>query len=182
MPTAAPTSAPQPETSEGAPTEVEASKYGEYPATEQTFVTTIQDTIATYDAAETDLQRSKVMRDRNKKLVADLGGRKVTDWVGVIRDVGANGEGKAHVAIEVADGVLMKTWNNAFSDLTDETLIPDSSPMFDVLLNAKPGDRVVFSGTIATDRDATIRTSYLTEVFTVRTPEFIVKFSSIKQA
>lgn len=182
-PSEPPSATPEPEPAgEPVAEEPEANEFGDYPPKQQAFVSVIEATIVKYEEAETDLQRSKAVRDRNKQLVADLGGRKVTDWVGVIKEVGANGEGKAYVQVEIADGVLMKTWNNAFSDISDDTLIPESSPMFDVLLDAKSGDRVTFSGTIAADSDATIRTSNLTETFSVMTPEFIVKFSSITKS
>ncbi len=174
-PTQASSSAPAPE-----PTE-ETGPFGKYPAAEAAFAKEVAAASEKYDAAKTDLQRSRVMRTRNKNLYNIMGGLKVSKWVGVIKDVGANGEGKAYVDIEIADGVQVHTWNNFFSDMGDNTLIPESSSMFDTLVDAEPGDQVVFSGKFFRDSDATLRTTNLTEVFSVLTPEFLFDFSAISK-
>ncbi len=152
------------------------------PAGEQAFISEIEAAKQRYADAATDLQRSQAMRTRNKNLVKTLGGREVTRWSGTIKRVGANGEGKAYVDIEIADDVVMGTWNNAFSDASDGTLIPTSSPFFEDLVALAPGDKVTFSGTLFRDDDATLRTMNITEAGSVLRPEFLMDFNSIKRA
>lgn len=146
------------------------------PGAQRKLVSTVEAARGTYAKAKTDLRRSKVLRDRNRKLVA--AGTNAKSWRGTITDVGANGEGKAYVEIEIADGITVGTWNNALSDIGDDTLIPESSPLYDVLLELEPGDEVVFSGKFLRDFEP----SNLTEYFAIETPEFVMKFTSIKAA
>lgn len=160
-------------------TQSQTGKYDNYPEVEKAFIYEVHSTIAKYNAAETDLQRSKVMRDRNAELLNLLGGYEVRDWVGVIDTVGANGEGKAYVSVELFPGIQVKTWNNALSDTGDSTLIPDSDPMYDALLGVTPGDEVIFSGTLFADPNETLRTTNMTETFSVRSPEFLMQFWAI---
>lgn len=174
--TTAPTSTAPTTTAPAAP---QVGPYGVYPAAEAAFIAETQAAITKYQAAKTDLQRSQVMRERNKNLLAIMGGTKVNNWVGIVKTVGANGEGKAYVSIEIAKGVSVKTWNNALSDAGDSTLIPTDSPFFQTLVSAAPGDKLAFSGSFFPDPDATIRTTNITETFSVLTPEFLVKFSAI---
>lgn len=170
------------ETTEAEPTSEADSEFGTYPESQAAFISGVEAAAEAYDAAETELQMSKVLRDRDKDLLATIGGSGVTEWVGVIDEVGANGEGKAHVTIEIGDDIKVKTWNNAFSDLMDETLIPESSPLFDALLTMKRGDKVTFSGEFVEGSDTPLSTTNITEVFSAISPEFLFRFSAIAPA
>jgi hypothetical protein len=120
-----------------APVEAEPAggEFGDYPADQAAFVKIVEEAKGTIDAAETDLQESVALRARDKQLCALLTGNKATNWTGIVNNVGANGEGKAYVYIEIADKVKVITWNNSFSDISDDTLIPTSSKFFDKLVS-----------------------------------------------
>jgi predicted transcriptional regulator len=110
-----------------------------------------------------------------------LSGNKASNWTGVVRNVGANGEGKAYVEIEIADRIKVKTWNNALSDISDNTLIPTSSSFFDNLVSMNKGDLVTFSGTFLKSSNSCLKRSNLTETFYGISPEFIVRFSNVSK-
>ncbi|RZS62210.1 hypothetical protein EV386_2531 [Xylanimonas ulmi] len=162
-----------------APTPAEdPSPYGTYPQAEADFVATVTGASDQYGAVETDLQRSEVVRNRNATVCSATGGN-ATDWVGVVSDIGANREGKAWVEIELAPNVRVHTWNNALSDISDETLIDPSEPMFGGLVAMTKDQKVVFSGSFVADDSSCVKTSNMTETFGALDPQFVFKFSDV---
>jgi hypothetical protein len=164
-----------------APVEAEPAggEFGDYPADQAAFVKIVEEAKGTIDAAETDLQESVALRARDKQLCALLTGNKATNWTGIVNNVGANGEGKAYVYIEIADKVKVMTWNNSFSDIIDDTLIPTSSKFFDKLVAMKKGDLVTFSATLLKSNNSCLKKGNLTEFFYGQRPEFIARFSDV---
>jgi hypothetical protein len=158
----------------------EDSKYGVYPSDQKEFIDVIVAARTAIDDAETDLQESVALRTRDKDLCKILSSNSAKNWVGVITEVGANGEGKAYVEIELADNVRVKTWNNAFSDLSDNTLIPTSASFFDRLVALTEDTKVVWSGKFLSESDSCLKKANLTDVFYGIDPQFVVRFSDIK--
>lgn len=166
-------------TEEPVEAEPAGGEFGDYPADQAAFVKIVEEAKGTIDAAETDLQESVALRARDKQLCALLTGNKATNWTGIVNNVGANGEGKAYVYIEIADKVKVMTWNNAFSDISDDTLIPTSSKFFDKLVAMKKGDLVTFSATLLKSSNSCLKKGNLTEFFYGQRPEFIARFSDV---
>lgn len=169
------------------PAKIEESKtpeptggeYGDYPSSQLKFVQIIEKARDAINDAETDLQESVALRTRDKDLCSALGGRTATNWTGVIGSVGANGEGKAYVTVDIGDNMKVSTWNNSFSDISDNTLIPTSSKFFDNLVSLKKGDPVTFSGTFLRDNNSCLKKGNLTQFFYGIDPKFIFRFSSV---
>ena len=184
-PTASPSaSATESASASATPTE-EATQdpgYGSYPEAEAAFIKTIEDGKVELDKASTDLQQSVVLRNRDKALCRILSSNRATNWTGVITNVGANGEGKAYVEIEIAKDITIKTWNNAFSDISDNTLIPTSASFFNNLVSMKDGDLVTFSAKFLQGKNSCLKRANLTEIFYGFSPEFIVKFTDVKKS
>ena len=158
----------------------EDSQYGLYPSDQKEFIDVIVAARTAIDNAETDLQESVALRKRDKDLCKILSSNSAKNWVGVLTEVGANGEGKAYVEIELAENVRVKTWNNAFSDLSDNTLIPTSASFFDRLVALTEDTKVVWSGKFLSDSDSCLKKANLTDVFYGIDPQFVVRFSDIK--
>jgi hypothetical protein len=156
-------------------------EFGNYPAAQAKFVKVIEVAKDKINAAETDLQESVALRQRDKDLCAILGNYTATNWTGVIDTVGANGEGKAYVEIKIADNVKIKTWNNAFSDLNDGTLIPETSKFFNSLVALKKGDPVTFSATFLRGDNFCLKKANLTQTFYAIDPGFIVRFTNVSK-
>ena len=166
-------------TEEPVEAEPAGGEFGDYPADQAAFVKIVEEAKGTIDAAETDLQESVALRARDKQLCALLTGNKATNWTGIVNNVGANGEGKAYVYIEIADKVKVMTWNNSFSDISDDTLIPTSSKFFDKLVAMQKGDLVTFSATLLKSSNSCLKKGNLTEFFYGQRPEFIARFSDV---
>ena len=163
------------------PVEVEpvGGQYGEYPDAQMKFVETVEKARTAISDAETDLQESVALRSRDKALCAILPKNKAINWTGVIGRVGANGEGKAYVLVDIADDMKVSTWNNALSDFNDDTLSPTTSKFFDNLVALKKGDPVTFSGTFLRSNNSCLTKKNLTDLFYGRDPDFLFRFSNI---
>ena len=155
------------------------SNYGLYPQAQADFIALIEQAREDLDNAETDLQESVILRDRDKALCGVLSSRVANKWVGEVKDVGANGEGKAYLEIEIADDVRVKTWNNALSDFSDNTLISPSSKFFDRLVAMNKGDLVTWSAKFLSDSNFCLKGANLTEYFYGKDPKFIVDFKDV---
>jgi len=79
----------------------DSSEFGNHPENQNKFLQIIESAKEKIDAAETELQESVALRQRDNDLCAVLNGRTAKNWTGKITEVGANGEGKAHVEIEL---------------------------------------------------------------------------------
>lgn len=166
---------------ESEPETLPVGEFGNYPPEQQRFLEIVEAAKTEIDNAETDLQESVALRNRDKALCAELSANKASNWTGIIKTVGANGEGKAYVDIEIADRIRVQTWNNAFSDIGDNTLIPTSSKFFNDLVAMAEGDLVTFSATFLRGSNSCLKKGNLTDVFYGISPEFIVRFNDIKK-
>ena len=153
--------------------------YGLYPQSQADFVSLVEKAREDLDAAETDLQESVIVRGRDDALCGVLSSRVANKWVGEVKDVGANGEGKAYLEIEIANDVRVKTWSNALSDIFDNTLIPTSSKFFDRLVAMQKGDLVYWSAKFLSDSNSCLKGANLTEYFYGKDPKFIVDFKDV---
>lgn len=129
-----------------------------------------------YPTLQNELQKSALVAerfDRFKKLKGDP--RVIKNWLGVLEGMGTNGDGKAFVTIRLTPKELtFSTWNNSFSDMSDHSLIPQSSPVFKKLATMKIGNVVKFSGRLK-------HTKNLTEDGKMTTPDFLFIFKDIEK-
>lgn len=145
------------------------------------FVQLVDDYRQQIRGESNDLRESALLRERDEALASLLGPQlTVENWTGTISEIGANGEGKAYVEIEIADDVRVGTWNNAFSDFDANTLIEPSSPLFDTLLTMDEGATVTFSGTFFAGSDTALYGKNMTEAFYSIDPKFLFDFTDIQ--
>jgi len=136
---------------------------------------------AEFDKAGNELQESQA-RDSRKKEYQQLGLKTATDWIGTLKNLKTNSEGKAYIYIDLSEkNLTICTWNNSFSDSGDNTLIPMESELFKTLSTMKEGSKVKFSGTFITG--STMDHFDLSGALTIRSamknPDFVMKFSQV---
>lgn len=165
------TQAAEPETS---------GEFGPQPQDQAAVVEAVSRAQRDSQDADNDLQRGAVLRDRTNAICSALSSNSVSGWTGRVDTLDANGDGKGVVAIDIADDVQVKTWNNAFSDILDETLIDPSSPLFDQALNLSEGQVVKFSGIFFADDEDCIREASITLRGNLGTPAFIFRFATLE--
>lgn len=130
--------------------------------------------------AENDMQRGGIKAKRDEVLCRAINSLAVTNWIGTIKKVNSNSDGKGVLEILMAKDIEIKTWNNALSDLRENTLIEQGSPLFETASRMKSGQRVAFSGTFFRGSEGDcLRESSLTLRGKVQEPEFIFRFSEI---
>lgn len=158
------------------------SEYGNQPDDQVQFVKAVTTAQEKAENADNDLKRGSALSTRNKALCKVLpSSGKVEDWTGKIASLDANGEGKGVVEIEIAPDVHIATWNNAFFDVSDNTLI-EPGKLFDRLLEMETGQVVTFSGKLVDAGDTCVNDSRLTLDGKLADPKFLFKFSDVKQA
>lgn len=154
--------------------------YGAYPADQQAFIDAFQQGKTRYEEASTELQMSVALTDRDAQMCAVSSNGSMVNWTGKVVEIGANNDGFAHVAIELADGVKVQTWNNAFSDSMDNTLIPPSAPFFGTLTAMEEGTLVTFSAESVASDSSCLKGTNMTDTFYAIDPNFVVRMSDVR--
>ena len=151
------------------------------PADQAAFGEAVTQFYKPYRDAPNELKKSVLRTKRKGEIQSVLGtSAEFTDWVATIADLSTNSDGNGILSVKLeGSGVQLKTWNNALSDILDNTLIAQSSPLFNAIAEMEEGARVKVSGAwISSDEDH-IKESSMSEYGSMTDPEFIVRFSSV---
>ena len=150
------------------------------PPEQQSFVKLIESYYDSYKQAPNELKKSALRADRKTAIQGALGNVTVQDWVGTLRNMGTNSDGKASIIIQLAGSKIeVKTWNNAVSDIADKTLIETGSELYNTLSNLSKGSTVRFTGTFKLGENDYIREASLTESGSMTSPAFIMSFTNV---
>ena len=129
---------------------------------------------------ENDMQKGGIISARDKNLCNLLGNNsQITNWTGTVKKISSNSDGKGVLFVEIAKKVQMQTWNNAFSDIGDKTLIEPETELFNSAASLKKGQEVVFSGSIFFSKDGCVKEQSLSLRGKLESPGFTFKFSKI---
>jgi len=153
------------------------------PAKQQAFTTAVESYFSPYRSAPNELKKSTLRTQRSGAIKKALGNSKaVSGWVGTLKKMSTNSEGKAFIEIKL-DGsdVMVQCWNNGLSDIMDKTLIEQGSKMFTAIADLSKGDKVVFSGTFVKGDKDWVGEQSMTESGSMTDPEFTFRFSSVKR-
>jgi hypothetical protein len=106
----------------------------------------------------------------------------VQDWVGTVERRTTNNEGRGVLYIRLSEHVVLKTWNNAFSDLQDRTLVDPNSSVFQAMSRLPEGTHVRFSGRFIRSATDCVREASVTLRGSMTAPEFIFRFEALRAA
>lgn len=130
--------------------------------------------------AENDMQRGGIKAKRDRALCEAVTSFAVSGWIGTVEKIDSNSDGKGVLEIAIADDIKVKTWNNALSDISSNTLIEPGSPVFQAASAMKRGQRVAFSGSFLKGSEGDcLAEGSLSLRGKIEDPEFIFRFSSI---
>jgi hypothetical protein len=130
--------------------------------------------------ADNDMQRGSAKSGRDKNVCSLLKGMKVKNWTGTISKITSNSDGKGVIEVTIAPKITVKTWNNARSDLGDNTLIEPGSKFFDFVASLKKGTKIQFSGNFFRGSGGDcLRESSMSLRGKLEDPEFIFNFVEI---
>lgn len=155
-----------------------------YPEIQQKFIKVIEDMEKEYEDAPNELKKSAVRAKRGKFIKEVLGNtRSFNNWIVKVRSLETTSNGKAIFLVKI-DGtsIDMGTTNNEFSDIFENTLIDQSSPLYNIIAELNKGDKVLVSGTfLPSDRNELdyIEEYSITEKGSMTAPHFAVRFKTI---
>lgn len=130
--------------------------------------------------ADNDMQRGSAKSERDKNVCALIKSMKVKDWTGTITKITSNSDGKGVIEVEIAKNITVKTWNNALSDIGDDTLIEPGTKFFDFVASLKKGTQIQFSGNFFRGNSGDcLKESSMSLRGKLEDPEFIFRFSEI---
>lgn len=161
-------------------TQTTAVKNLEIPAREADFISIVAEAQQASKGAGNDMQRGGFKANREKKLCQTMTSLHVTNWIGRVNTITANSDGKGVLAIEVAEDITVKTWNNSLSDIDSNTLIEPGTKLFSTASTFKEGQMVKFSGTLLKGSAGNcLQESSLSLSGKLSDPEFIFRFSEV---
>lgn len=155
--------------------------YGDQPADQRAVIKLIQSARTEYENADNSLQQGVALSNRDKKICAILGDGRVTNWTGQVYNLDSNGDGKGILGINIEPNTQLQTWNNAFSDAGDNTLI-EPGPLLDRIANLKKGQVVRFSGKVLPElgEDSCFNNPRFTKDGKISKPLMIFRFSDVQ--
>ncbi|WP_238888600.1 hypothetical protein [Achromobacter insuavis] len=153
----------------------------ELPKDQQEFVQIVASAQKQARNTENDMQRGGIKAARDQQICAVMKSRAVSGWIGTVKLVDANSDGKGVFTVEIAHDVRVKTWNNAFSDISDKTMFEPGSALFNTASQLKKGQRVKFSGMfLKGSQGECVREASISLSGKVQDPDFIFRFSSVE--
>lgn len=150
------------------------------PEEQRRVVSAIEEARKSFRASQNDLAKGGTRHQRRAAMCGALRTRAVRGWVGTLHQLSSNSDGKGVVSIQIGRDVYVKTWNNAFSDISHRTLIDPSSPLFGRLASLKQGQQVKFSGQLFDSDVDCFAEGSITLAGSMETPEFIIRVLSIE--
>ncbi len=157
------------------------------PTVQNDFHNVNSDFPAKYSEASNEIQKSNVFNycNNTRKSFAKKIGYQISDWVGKITSIKTDqGGDNAFIEIESnADNfkIEYRTYNNTLSDIGTGSVLKKGTYVYNQVGNLKEGDAVNFSGNFFEDSQRGILEASLTELGSIESPEFILRFTDIKK-
>ena len=148
------------------------------PKAQEQFIAAIEDARTKVSFWQNDLKNAVALRDRDRALCAVLSSFSAFDWIGELDEIGATELGNAHISIIIAKDVTLRTSDDENSD--DNTLIPESSPVFKQVLPLRDGAKIKFSAVFMRGDSTCLKSGNWLDSNYARKPEFIVKVTNVE--
>lgn len=153
------------------------------PSDETGFIRVIADAQQKSSSAENDMQRGGIKAERDKNVCQIMQTPTIQNWTGKIKTIDSTSDGKGVLGVEIADHIVLKTWNNALSDIGYGTVLEPGSPVFTSAASMKQGIPVAVTGSFFRVPDSSsgdcFKESSVRLTGKLQDPEFIFKFESI---
>lgn len=147
---------------------------------EAAFTTAVTAARQEYENASGD-DRAALQSSRAAAICAAVKDPAVKNWVGRIKEIDKDAGGRTIVSVSLPDGTLVKTWNNAMSDVEDKTLIIAGTPLAAAFSQLAEGDTIRFSGTFFSDEPDCYRSSRLSLDQSMLEPSFLFRFNEVEK-
>lgn len=151
------------------------------PAEQIAFVEAIQRATADARNAANDMAKGGVRAARAEQVCQALNGSdRVHGWVGEVKKIDSNSDGKGVFSVSLGRNVTLTTWNNAFSDIGSGTLIEPGTELFNTISSMSRGDLVKFSGRFFANDVDCVNEQSMTLDGSMRSPEYTLRFEAVE--
>ncbi len=149
------------------------------PSDELAVIAAVEAARKQFASGQNDMAKGASRPVRARAVCAALQSHSVGGWIGRVSKLDTNGDGKGVLVVTIGPDISVKTWNNALSDIGDQTLIDPSSSLFAVASQLHNGQFVRFGGNFSQDNTDCVRESSMSLAGSIREPEYIFQFRSI---
>jgi hypothetical protein len=150
--------------------------------TEDGFISIVERARKAYREADTELLQGASRPARAEALCKVLPSAFAVGWMGIVKTLSTNSDGKGILGVSIGDKILLSTRSTGISDGPRDTLIDPRSRLYHAALELKPGQIVTFSGNFfQSDTDCVEETS-ATLRGSMISPHFAFRFSDIRSA
>lgn len=129
--------------------------------------------------AKNDLQKGGFKAARDENICMLFSSLKVHNWTGRVANLSSNSKGKGVLSVKLDADIFVSTWNNAVSDMFDNTLLNPKSPIFDAASQLEKNQQVFFSGEFLSSATDCIYEKSLTLNSKIQKPNFLFRFTEI---
>jgi hypothetical protein len=151
------------------------------PADEEKFIDTVSGYMASYNAAPNQMAQGAFRPQRAAAICAAFqGGGAISNWVGTISTMTSNNDGNGVLGISLSNGITVSTWNNAVSDILDNTLIRPGTDLLKRVSAMSIGVVVRFSGNFFSSSTDCFEEQSVTLDGSMTAPEFTFRFSDVE--
>lgn len=151
------------------------------PPQEQGFIDIVDASRRSYSVAANDMAKGSMRPARARSICGSMRGTSVTDWVGTVTTLSSNSDGDGVLGIEIAKDITLKTWNNSFSDISDNTILHHSSTVYRQAQSMSVGQKVRFSGNFIKQETDCFKESSVTMHGSMTDPEFVFRFTALER-
>jgi hypothetical protein len=135
-----------------------------------------------YRGAANDMLKGATRPARAAALCKVVVNRQVKDWIGTIKKMSTNADGKGVLEVALDDNASVKTWNNDLSDSGDNTMIPVNSALFNTVAHLSVGNAVTFSGSFFANPSDCLHEVSMSVSGAMEEPEFLFRFTKVAPA
>jgi hypothetical protein len=150
------------------------------PTDEERFIAVVQQGTMNFKGGSNEMMKGAARPRRAGAVCSTLGTNLVVHhWVGTVDQLSSNSDGKGVLSVRISSNALVKTWNNALSDIADDTLLDPNGQVFSQAVALSVGQRVAFSGQFRRSDADCAKEASLTLQGSMEDPEFIFRFTEI---
>jgi hypothetical protein len=170
------------ETAESTPAAAHAPALPPLPADQADFIAAVQRARESVQGAAGETAQAGVRAERKTAICSLLpSALTVSSWIGRITRLGASSDGKGILHVSMAGDIALKTWSNAFADVSDHTLLDPGTAVFKALAQMNEGDVIRFSGHFYGNDLDCVHEMSLTPRRSIEAPAFVFAFGSAEK-
>lgn len=150
------------------------------PPDEREFIATVSGFTTRYRQAPNEFQKSALRRERAEALARVLPSLSVTDWVGQVSEMATtHGDNWGILSVRIGDDIPITVETFKSNVLSNRTLIPPGSRLYNEVARLTIGHKLTFSGTFEAGASDYVEERSLTEEGSMIDPSFVFTFTTV---